>query len=211
VSDTATLLATLADVREPPTPDTGLPWLILLNVALAIAWLVLLLWQRHRRRNAWRREALATVHALRDDDSPDGPAALATLLRQVARHRLGDGVARLGGDDWLAALDRCFRTNWFSTGEGRAFGDALYRRGDRGPDLRRLCDGVESELRRLPAVAARASAEASADGPADAPADGPADEPADGAAGGPADAPADGPADGPAGEPAAWAPPGSRS
>ena len=153
MTDTTALLASLADVREPPAPDTGLPWLILLNSALALAWIALLLWRRQRARNAWRREALATVRALRDDDSTDAPAALATLLRQVARHRLGDGVARLGGDDWLNALDEGFATDWFSAGGGRVFGDALYRRADRAPDRRLLCDGVEWQLRRLPAVA----------------------------------------------------------
>ena len=151
MSEAAEILARLADVHEPPAPAEGVPWLLALNLALALLWIGLVVWKRWRRRTAWRREALGVLARIRGTPPERALPALATLLRRVARRRLGEGVAGLDGDAWLGALDACFGTDRFTAGPGRVFGDALYRPGAAdGVDVGALCDEVGRMIRRCP-------------------------------------------------------------
>jgi hypothetical protein len=79
-----------------------------------------------RRRASLRREAAALLDEARALPEPERLAAQAALLRRLAR-TLDPGMpAGERGPAYLARLDRLFRTTFFQTGEGRAFGDALY-------------------------------------------------------------------------------------
>jgi hypothetical protein len=73
------------------------------------------------------RRALRTSLALaRAAPREQQLVAQATLLRRAARTVAGEEVARLRGEAWLAALDRIFRTRFFTAAEGRCFADDLY-------------------------------------------------------------------------------------
>jgi hypothetical protein len=73
------------------------------------------------------RRALRTSLALaRAAPREQQLVAQATLLRRAARTVGGEEVARLRGEAWLAALDRIFRTRFFTEREGRCFADDLY-------------------------------------------------------------------------------------
>ncbi len=151
MSEASDILARLADIHEPAAPEQGVPWLILLNLVLALVWILLLSWRRWRRREAWRREAIAIVDAMHGRSPDEALSALATLLRRVARRRLGERVARLDGEAWLAALDECFATDWFGRREGRAFGHDIYKPGTADAvDVDALRRHVRRLVRRLP-------------------------------------------------------------
>jgi len=151
VSEAERLLALLADVHEPPAPQAALPWWWMLNALLAAAWFGLWAWRRHRRRNAWRREAIAALDTLSGRDAAARLVDMAILLRRVVRGRLGESVASLDGEAWLELLDRCFDTRWFTRGDGRLFGPALYRRGvTASVDIDAVQAGLRSQLKRLP-------------------------------------------------------------
>ena len=50
----------------------------------------------------------------------------ATALRQLSLAR-GETVQSVHGEPWLQHLDNQFNTDWFTQGNGRLLGDALYR------------------------------------------------------------------------------------
>ena len=81
---------------------------------------------RPLRLRAARRALRVSLAATRDAPPDERLAAQALLLRRAARTVAGDEVARLHGEAWLAALDRMFATSFFTRGDGRCFGDALY-------------------------------------------------------------------------------------
>jgi hypothetical protein len=119
------LLDQLQDVLEPP-PVSMVPatwgWAVLALLLLGAAALAAWAWLRHRRATAYRRAALAELHALApalERGDPDTLAALERLLRRTALAAFPRAeVATLTGDAWLAFLDR--------TGGGFAgFGPAL--------------------------------------------------------------------------------------
>ena len=148
MSDTADLLATLADVQEPLAPEQAIPWLLLVNLLLLFA-LPVIAWIRiHRHRNRWRRESLRTLANIPAD--ADSLPALATLLRRIARFHLGEGAGHLDGEVWLSALDRCFDTHWFTAGDGRVFGTMLYQP-DVAANTRVLHTKIKLLIKRLPA------------------------------------------------------------
>jgi Domain of unknown function (DUF4381) len=105
------LLDQLEDFVEPlPVPMTPQTWawVILATILLTAPALGLLAWLRHRRATAWRRAALAELHALAPPLEAGDPAALArlqTLLRRVALATAPRAeVAPLSGDGWTRFL-----------------------------------------------------------------------------------------------------------
>ena len=100
----------------PPAPGWWLlPALLLISAALAYVFYV------RRRRNRWRRGALAELAQLRDAAPQRVLRDLSVLLRRVAISRFPQPeVAALTGDDWLGFLDR-------TLGEGTAFQSGVGR------------------------------------------------------------------------------------
>jgi len=75
---------------------------------------------------------------------------LASLLRQLMRHRQGEAINTLDGSRWLSALDHEFDTQWFSQGRGQVFGNSLYQSSSISQsDLKQLCKELKDEIKRL--------------------------------------------------------------
>lgn len=139
--DRTDLLTQLRDISLPPAPPeaSSLPlfWLaiIVLGMIVIAACLLLL------RPGGWRAEVLSKLKRLEERDNAEALVEAAGILRRVALLRLGPGSRKLTGDQWLVALDRLFGTTFFTRGDGRVFGDALYGKApSKAPlgDLRRL-------------------------------------------------------------------------
>jgi hypothetical protein len=129
VPDVAQLLQTLHPLREPPPPTPVLPYLAMLTVGVAAAASLLGIMRfAGRRQRELRLRAEAALAAARRLPPADRLAAQAHLLRALVRSLHGDEEAKLGGGVWLQRLDHTFRTTFFSQGDGRAYGDDLYRR-----------------------------------------------------------------------------------
>lgn len=136
MADVAQLLQTLHPMREPPPPAPVMPYLAALALGAGVAALAFFALSRARRQSrALRRSTEAALAASRRLQPPERLAAQAQLLRRFVLAARGGADARLDGAAWLAALDRTFATTFFTQGDGRVFGDALYRRGsDSGVD-----------------------------------------------------------------------------
>ena len=102
---------------------------IALGVALGIAaaaMLMVLARARPLRLRAVRRALRTSLALAQAAPREQQLVAQATVLRRAARTVAGEEVARLRGEAWLAALDRIFRTRFFTEREGRCFADELY-------------------------------------------------------------------------------------
>ena len=102
---------------------------IALGVAIGIAAaaiVILLARARPLHVRAVRRALRTSLALARAAPREQQLIAQATLLRRAARTVAGEEVARLRGEAWLAALDRIFRTRFFTEREGRCFADDLY-------------------------------------------------------------------------------------
>jgi hypothetical protein len=128
MADPVGALAALRDIHVPAGGGAAVPvvTMILLGGALGIA-LSLALRPLFRRWRAVRRAALRALAASRSLDPAERLAAQAMLLRRLVRTIDGAAAARRQGRDWLDTLDRRFATRFFTEGDGRAFGEALYR------------------------------------------------------------------------------------
>ena len=130
------LLLELKDIGAPPEPAW---WLLApahsILIALALGALVFawIWWRQRRSRQLLRLAALELNRietALRDHgDKRELSLALSRWLKQVALAAYPQsGLEALSGDPWLEFLDQTLGRNSFSRGEGRVFGDAIYRR-----------------------------------------------------------------------------------
>lgn len=147
MDEAAALLSSLRPFREPPPPASILPHLTMLLVGLVLGALVALLVRHYRAaRRPIRRAALAALVATRGLEETDRVAAQAMLLRRLAA-RLGEPT-RQQGEAWLHTLDTTFSTRFFSAGEGRAYGEALYRPGP-APEVERLDAALTGLIDRL--------------------------------------------------------------
>jgi hypothetical protein len=136
----------------PPAPG----WYVLAALiavavaALAWRWLVL------RRRNAYRRRALALLEGLGTDAA--AMPELAALVRRTALSAYPRAqVAPLAGEAWLAFLDRTGGRPAFTRGSGRHLVELAYGRGTLGPaEQRELLATARWWIRahRVPAPAA---------------------------------------------------------
>jgi len=125
---TTTLLEQLRTVQQPPPPE-GVPfWLIAANLLVLLLIVALLVYRRHHNTHNWRRQLLKELHLASRQPAHEALASAATLLRKLMLFR-GYSVQSLSGEPWLIKLDSAFNTQWFSTGSGRVFGDALYQPG----------------------------------------------------------------------------------
>lgn len=122
-------LAALRPLHSPMDPALGLGDLFLsMALGLAVALIVAELWTLLRkRRTSIRRSALDELASSRTLSSEARLISQAKLLRNIVRALEGDAAARLHGDAWLAQMDATFATEFFTSGDGRAFGESLYR------------------------------------------------------------------------------------
>lgn len=141
----------LDDLRDIhlPEPPPGLPdWLLIFITAAAAASAVLLVVSLFGRGSPAIRATLAQLDRIDTRDNGAAIAHMATLLRRYALARLkgppASEAARLTGDAWLARLDQLTRSRFFTQGDGRVFGEALYARGPH-PDA----EGLKHDLARL--------------------------------------------------------------
>ncbi|WP_052362427.1 DUF4381 domain-containing protein [Falsirhodobacter sp. alg1] len=143
------LLSQLHGLREPDavsmTPETP-AWFVLGGIILLALALLFWRWTRHRRANAYRREALALLARIAPDLTRGNPAALPELDRLLRRTALAvyprAEVASLTGADWARYLDERADTpleNGF-TACAPALTDAPYRAGGVTFDGARLRD-----------------------------------------------------------------------
>ena len=111
----------------PALPAAALAMLAAgLLAGLLLGWL---LWPALRRWRGVRRAALERLADTRSLPSRERLSAQAKLLRRVVLTLHGEAAARLRGADWLARLDAVFATTYFTAGDGRCFGEQLYRPG----------------------------------------------------------------------------------
>ena len=130
MADIAQLLQTMRPMREPPSPTPIMPFLDMLAIGIMTAAVVFaIIVALKRSRYGLRRSAEEALAASRNLMPAERLAAQARLLRRLVRVQSGDAAARAEGGAWLGILDRAFATTFFTAGAGRAFGDALYRRG----------------------------------------------------------------------------------
>lgn len=109
-------IAQLKELPLPPPVVSYLPqtwgWLVLALVLLALLGVGLLLWHRRRQRERYRHEALRRLDELEQAVAAPGtriPALreLPELLKRVALSMPdAPAVARLGGEEWQAFLQR---------------------------------------------------------------------------------------------------------
>ena len=107
-------------------------WVLAALVILIIAGLIFALW-RWRKRNAYRREALKKLNAIKESyESHKSPSKLVHqynhLLKAVALQQYPrEQVAALHGSEWLAFLDEQLKdSSAFSKGAGRVLGNSAY-------------------------------------------------------------------------------------
>lgn len=126
----------LTAMRPPRLPDAA-PVLSAADVAFAallgigaavLVGLVLIGMARRRRggRAGPRQAALAALSEAEAIAPAERAVAVAALLRRYVAATADEAAARLSGEDWLVALDRHFRTGFFTGGAGRCLGDDLY-------------------------------------------------------------------------------------
>lgn len=149
-------LARLHDIVEPAAtsiwpPASGL-WLV---VVFVVVWVVALLgmYLIHRRRNAYRRQALHILGQLRPrladpQQRAAAVAELADLLKRTAlagfpRHE----VASLTGQAWLAFLDGTGGGSGFSDGPGRVIASVPFEPGAAGSIAKQDCEALVSLAR----------------------------------------------------------------
>lgn len=126
MADVSRLLDMLHPMREPPMPAAITPFLLMAALGGGAALLFALCWRFSRGRSDLRRAAEAALGASRALAPPERLAAQARLLRRLVRGIVGETETRKQGPAWLASLDRAFATQFFTQGEGQAYGDALY-------------------------------------------------------------------------------------
>lgn len=125
VSPDATSLDRLHDLIPPPAVPWWPPapaWYWVLGCCAVALVVVIARAIRHRRRDAYRREALAL---LASSPAVEGLPELIkrTALSAYPRER----VAALTGDEWLAFLDRTAHTTDFRSGPGRQLSRLAYQ------------------------------------------------------------------------------------
>ena len=154
MADVAKLMEMMHPMREPPLPDSIAPALVLLIAGSVVAILLVGLgWRLAGPSEGLRASAIAALAFSRHLRPAERLAAQAALLRRLVRALGGDGAARQHGQAWLESLDRCFHTDFFSTGQGRAFGNDLYAR-SASPDVDAIDSTLMGLIRRLPAPTA---------------------------------------------------------
>lgn len=129
----------------PPAPGWYAVAAALVLVAAVFAWRG---WRRWRR-DAYRRQALAELAAIRGEASAAELQQVPALLKRTALSAWPRPVvAGLSGRDWHRFLDESAGMTEFSGAAGRALDRLAYGGEAGGPDTERLLDAAESWISR---------------------------------------------------------------
>lgn len=158
MSKTETLLSALRDIQEPAAPESLSLWLIAANVILIMVLAMLYFLRKNRLQEGWRRESRREILRAKETEPQQGVVLLAKLLRKIVIHRTNNHSA-LQGDAWLNELNTLFSTQWFTEGEGRVFGTALYQKTVLSPtDLNSASNKILQLVNDLPLKASLSTA-----------------------------------------------------
>ncbi|WP_158810067.1 DUF4381 domain-containing protein [Beijerinckia sp. L45] len=147
MAEIVSTLDSLRPLREPPAPESLAPYLVMIVVGIVLAVLIVWLARMIRaNRQRVRRAAAAELVLSRALPPPERLAAQAVLLRRLVRTTAAE-EPREHGAPWLARLDQTFATSFFSQGDGRAYGDALYGRHD--ADIEALDRSLETLIAKV--------------------------------------------------------------
>ncbi len=126
--DTTALLAQLKDIHLPVAPVSPALWPVYLSLAVCAVALLVFAYRHFKSKRTWHSAALENLKAIQQHSSADSLQQTAVLLKRIA---LTEGnrqtIQHLSGDRWLRYLDHLFGTDFFSAGNGRIFGNALYQ------------------------------------------------------------------------------------
>jgi len=150
MSDTTQLLESLRDIQEPLPPEGASLLLLAGNAFLLFAIIAWLTSRFFQRKNAWKKQALRQLAMARSADTDKAMLQMATLLRQLLLHRQ-HATEQLTGKPYLQLLDKEFKTQWFTQGDGQHFGDSLYQPlSDRTIDAKQLNRRLTVLVKALP-------------------------------------------------------------
>lgn len=124
--DHASLVSKLRDIH-PPLSD-GMTLLITMTVLggiFGVAFVVLSSNYMHKNQSIYAK-TLKLLGQSRNFSPADRLAIQARVLREFAV-TLDPSAALLRGEAWLSRLDTILRTNYFTQGPGRVFGEDLYK------------------------------------------------------------------------------------
>jgi len=146
--DTSALLAQLRGIHLPPAPAAPDLWPLYLAVLLCVIATAVFFLKRNNNRFNWKKSALSELDNIKAQSSADAVQQIATLLKRIAlTHDQSRTTRHLHGEPWLQYLDSFYQTEYFSRGDGRVFGSALYTSKNQlnnQPD-----DALFKKLRRL--------------------------------------------------------------
>ncbi|WP_170463582.1 DUF4381 domain-containing protein [Ruegeria arenilitoris] len=134
-------LVDLLDMLEPappPDPVSMVPqtwgWVVLAVLVAGLIAIGVHVYLRHRRMNAYRREALIELAAAKDN-----PAKIAEILRRAALVAFPrNQVAGLHGDEWISFLTQTSDNMHFSDADTHTLTAAPYTTIPANPELTKL-------------------------------------------------------------------------
>lgn len=150
MSDTTELLNSVRDIHEPLPPESSSALLLVLLMLLFVLVSILALVALFKSRRKINKELQAELNAIGSVHSDTALVQIATVLRRVMHHVHGDKINQLEGNNWLAALDSTFTTNYFSEGKGSILGSALYSPATNGQhETQALCRDISQLIGKL--------------------------------------------------------------
>ncbi len=146
MSETEKILSQLRDIHEP-LPPTGLPisiwWITTAVAAIVLLGLVLMLRHKKQQQTTDSSTTANQVAVAKTEPTEQARLRMARLLRAHMKKNSAS-TQQLTGEAWLQALDEHLNTTWFTQGEGRQFGDALYQ-----PATQSLSEEAYQQLQHL--------------------------------------------------------------
>lgn len=127
--DHSDLVAKMRDIHHP---QLGEDLYILLSAGAGIVCALLIakaVFHYSKKRRSPISVALRALNAAETLPTNDKIIAYTHIIRELV-YSFDRYAPSLTGQQWLVELDRTFKTDFFTSGDGRIFGDSLYRRED---------------------------------------------------------------------------------
>lgn len=133
--DATQLLALVKDIHLPAAPAAPAIWPMLLTATVILIAIAALIFSRYQKRSTWASQARAELKEIEQQRNPQALEQTASLLKRIAlTNDQRNIVKHLSGDNWLRYLDHFFNTRYFTEGDGKVFGKALYEKDTQAPD-----------------------------------------------------------------------------